>query len=297
MQPGQTPLVLSVDLEEHFHAEVFASAVNRSEWDSLPSRVEKNTFRLLDLFDECGAKATFFTVGWTAERHPALIREIVRRGHEAACHSYWHRLIFKLTPEEFREDTQRAKDVIEQASGTAVIGYRAPSFSITKESLWALPLLAQSGLTYDCSVYPIRHDVYGIPDAPRHPFRIKAPAGELVEFPMPTFLLAGRLNMPGGGGAYLRLLPFSYTRLAVREFQKAGLPVIVYVHPWEIDPEQPRINLPIVKRLRHYTNLGRTYGKLRRLLKSGRWLSFRDSGLLNSEIPYQPAFGTVPAVS
>jgi polysaccharide deacetylase family protein (PEP-CTERM system associated) len=177
--------------------------------------------------------------------------------------------------------------VIKQACGIAVKGYRAPSFSITKQSLWALPMLTEAGLIYDNSVYLIRHDFYSIPDAPRRPYRIKAPAGDLLEFPMPTFLLAGRLNMPGGGGAYLRLLPFSYTRLAVKQFQKEGLPVIVYVHPWEIDAEQPRINLPLVKRLRHYTNLRRTFGKLRRLLESGSWVSFRDSGLLNSEIPCQ----------
>ena len=288
MQSQKSPCVLSVDLEEYFQAEVFARAVNKTEWESMPSRLERNTHRLLDLFDECKVTATFFMVGWAAERQPALVREIVRRGHEPACHSYWHRLVFRLTPEEFREDTRRAKEVIEQACGTAVKGYRAPSFSITRQSLWALPMLAEAGLTYDCSVYPIRHDLYGIQDAPRRPYRITTPAGDLVEFPMPTFLLASRFRMPGGGGGYLRLLPFSYTRLALKQFQKEGLSTIVYVHPWEIDAEQPRIDLPLVKRLRHYTNLGRTFAKVRRLLSTGTWSSFRDSGLLDPEIPCPP---------
>ncbi len=271
--------VLSVDVEDYFQVEAFSGIVDRRAWESYPSRVEANTHRLLDLFDETGVKTTCFILGWVAERYPALVAEIVRRGHEPACHSYWHRLIFKLTPQEFREDTRKAKDVIEQAAGEAVYGYRAPSFSITKKSSWAPDILAELGFRYDSSVFPVKHDVYGVPDAPREPFRLDTPSGPLNEYPMTTFRFGNSPNMPVAGGGYLRIFPYWYTSMGVRRAWKEGLSVITYVHPWEVDPEQPRLNGGLKSRLRHYTNLAQTAPRLRKLIAMGPFGSFRDSGI------------------
>jgi polysaccharide deacetylase family protein (PEP-CTERM system associated) len=274
--------VFTVDVEDYFHVEAFADVVDRSTWDGYALRVEDNTKRLLDLLDERGVEATFFILGWVAERRPGLVREIVARGHEPACHSYWHRLIYKLSPGEFREDTRRAKDVIEQAGGRAVDGYRAPSYSVTTASLWALEVLAELGFSYDSSIFPIRHDVYGIPDAPRAPFRVATPSGPLVEFPITTFRLLGDTNLPVGGGGYLRIFPFWYTRLGVRRARGERLPVIAYVHPWEVDPDQPRLRGRATSRLRHYTNLAKTYARLGALLELGEFSSFARSGLADA---------------
>ena len=270
------PAVLSVDVEDYFHVEAFADIVNRPDWDSYESRVVANTHRLLDLFDQVPVKATCFILGWVADRHPGLVREIASRGHELACHSYWHRPIFQLSPEEFREDTYRSKQVIEQAAGGPVYGYRAPSFSVTDRSWWALEILAELGFKYDSSVFPIRHDTYGIPGAPRAPFR----TGTLMEFPMTTFRLFGGSNLPVGGGGYLRIFPFWYTRMGVQRAWKDGLPLITYIHPWEVDPEQPRLPGRLISRIRHYTNLGKTAAQLRRLCSLAGFRPFRDSGLL-----------------
>lgn len=270
---------MSVDVEDYFHAEAFSDVVNRAEWNSYPSRVERNTKRLLELFAAHQVKATFFVLGWVAERFPNLISEIAAAGHEIACHSYWHRLIFKLDRNEFFEDTSRAKDVIEQALGAQVYGYRAPTYSVVEKSMWALDVLAELEFTYDSSIFPIRHDVYGIPDAPRFPFRINTAAGDVMEFPITTFRLWGNRNWPVGGGGYLRVLPWWYTQAGIQRAQKEGLPVIVYVHPWEIDPEQPRISGRLFSRFRHYTNLSRTYSRLDTMLRELTFSSFRDSGL------------------
>lgn len=234
---------------------------------------------MLDLLDECGVKGTFFILGWVADRFPQLVRAIVARGHEPACHSYWHRLIYQLEPDAFRADTRRAKDSIEQAAGRTIYGYRAPSYSITAHSLWALEILAEEGFTYDSSIFPIRHDIYGIPSAPRFPFRLSTRSGPLVEYPLTTFRLFGNVNLPVGGGGYLRLFPFWYTRLGFFRARDEELPLITYIHPWEIDPSQPRIGGRLTSRLRHYTNLSRTAGRLRRLLRLGRFESFESSGL------------------
>ena len=276
--------VISVDVEDYFQVEAFTDIVEREQWASYPSRVENNTLRMLDLLDEGGVKGAFFVLGWVADRFPALVREIVRRGHEPACHSYWHRLIYNLDPREFRADTLRAKNCIEQAAGVRVEGYRAPSFSITARSLWAFDILAELGFTYDSSVFPIHHGTYGIPAAPRFPFRVDTPSGPLVEFPITTFRLAGP-NLPVGGGGYLRLLPFWYTRLGLRRAQAERIPVIVYVHPWEIDPEQPVLPGRWKSRLRHYRNLGKTAARLQRLLRLAEFSTFRDSGLAEHAQP------------
>jgi polysaccharide deacetylase family protein (PEP-CTERM system associated) len=271
--------VISVDVEDYFHAEALSKVVMPADWETSASRVEANTKRILELFAELEVHATFFVLGWVAERHPALVREIAAGGHELACHSYQHRLIYSLQPQAFREDTYRAKDVIEQTAGRVIYGYRAPTFSIVKKSLWALEILAELGFTYDSSIFPIHHDRYGIPQAPRFPFRVTTAAGPLIEYPMTTFRVWGQSNFPVAGGGYLRLLPSWYTRLGLSRVRKEHLPMIVYVHPWEIDPDQPRFNLGFTTRLRHYTNLGKTRERLLSLLQDGDFTSFCESGL------------------
>lgn len=276
------PNILSVDVEDFFHVEAFSDIVHRENWDSYPCRVEANTRRILDLFDELGVTGTFFVLGWVAERYPRLVEEIARRGHETGSHSYWHRLIYKLSPEEFREDTQRSKDCVEQASGQPAIGYRAPSFSITARSAWALDILAELGFRYDSSVFPVRHDTYGVPSAPRTPFQVMTPSGPIVEFPMPTFRIGSSPNLPIAGGGYLRMLPFWYTAIGVHRAWREGLPVISYVHPWELDPGQPRLPGRLRSRARHYTGLKGMTNRLRKLIELGEFSSFAESGLLNS---------------
>ena len=286
--------IISVDVEDYYHVEAFAGVIDRGTWPDYASRVERNTQRILDLFEDHKVKGTFFILGWVAERFPNLVREITARGHEPACHSYWHRLIYKLTPDEFRDDTRRAKDLIEQASAERIYGYRAPSFSITNRSAWALDILAELGFTYDSSVFPVKHDVYGVPGAPRSPFRVETPFGPIVEFPMATFRFkASGPNMPVAGGGYLRMLPYWYTRTGVQRAWREGLPVVSYIHPWEIDPDQPRLKAPFKSRLRHYLNLKKTEGRLRQLLTLGQFSNFRDSGLLASA----PAFSFKETVS
>lgn len=274
---GENKNILSVDVEDYFHVEAFSDVVERSRWEQFPSRVEQNTLRLLDLFDETGVKSTCFILGWVAERNPRLVREIVARGHEPACHSYWHRLIYRLTPQEFREDTLRAKNCIEQAAGTAIYGYRAPSFSITERSRWAPEVLAELGFRYDSSVFPVRHDTYGIPDAPRGPFAFDTPSGRLQEYPMTTFRVGSSPNLPVAGGGYLRMFPWWYTRVGVRRAVSEGLPVITYVHPWEIDAGQPRLSGRVKSRIRHYTNLRRMEERLRKLIHEVPFSTFRES--------------------
>lgn len=272
--------ILSVDVEDYYHVEAFTDKIDRSSWDSFETRVERNTLRILDLFDESNVKATFFTLGWVAERHPGLVREIANRGHELACHSYWHRLIYNLTPEQFREDTARAKDVIENACGQRVYGYRAPSYSITEDSTWALDVLRDLGFEYDSSIFPIKHDVYGIASAPRVPFLAPTPAGAIVEYPITTFrLFSNGPNMPVGGGGYLRIFPYWYTTLGIEAARKEGVPLITYIHPWEVDPEQPRLAGRLTSRLRHYTNLAKTAKRLRKLIASTKFVPFRDADL------------------
>lgn len=271
--------MFSVDVEDYFHVEAFSDIVDRADWDRYPCRVEPNTHRLLDLIDAHGVTATFFVLGWVADRYGPLVREIAARGHEVACHSYWHRLIYRLDRREFAADTRRAKDAIEQAAGTRVVGYRAPSYSVTSRSLWALETLAELGFAYDSSIFPIRHDVYGIPDAPRAPFVVPTPAGAILECPLTTFRVRGGQNLPVGGGGYLRMLPFWYTRVGVGRARREGLPLIAYVHPWELDPAQPRLKGRLRSRIRHYTNLSGMQARLDRLLAMIRFTSFRQSGL------------------
>jgi polysaccharide deacetylase family protein (PEP-CTERM system associated) len=260
---------MTVDVEEGFQVSAFESVVSPESWDRLERRVPANTDRLLDLFAEFGVRATFFVLGWVAEREPHLVRRIAQAGHEVASHGYAHRLVFEQTPSAFREDVRRSRAILQGLSDQPVLGYRAPSFSITIRSLWALDILTEEGFAYDASIFPIRHDRYGIPSAPRHPFWVSTGTGagrRLLELPGSTVRLAGA-NLPIGGGGYFRLLPYAWTRWGIGRVNGAEKrPVMFYVHPWEIDPAQPRQPAPWLSRLRHYANLNRTESRLRRLL-------------------------------
>jgi polysaccharide deacetylase family protein (PEP-CTERM system associated) len=272
---------LTIDLEDYFHVSAYSQQVRMEDWDSYPSRVERNTDRLLELLAERNCLATFFVLGWVAEKKPEVVARVAAAGHEIACHSMLHRSIFDLSPREFREDTRRAKAVIEQTTGKRVVGYRAPSFSVTKRSFWALDILVEEGFSYDSSIFPVEHPSYGIPDAPRTPYWINTPSGPILEFPMPTLALGTRRS-PIGGGAYLRLLPYSYTLRSIRYLnQHEKLPVCVYVHPWELDPAQPRMGGSLTARARHYFGLGGTETKLRKLLRD---LEFCPLGALTDQV-------------
>jgi polysaccharide deacetylase family protein (PEP-CTERM system associated) len=274
--------IMSVDVEDYFMVEAFSGSVRMNSWDSWPSRVANNTRKILELFDRYEVKGTFFMVGWVAQKFPALVQDIQRRGHELACHSYWHRTVYSLTPDEFRQDTRDAVHAIEDAAGVKVLGYRAPSWSITKSCLWALDILAEEGFTYDSSIYPIRHDLYGVPGAQRFPYAMVCKSGKrLLEFPPTTVRLFGQ-NLPGAGGGYLRIFPMSYTNWVFRKFEREyGERIVVYVHPWELDPEQPRISKSLKSTLRHYTGLHTTAHKLEELLSKYVFVSY--SQLLESK--------------
>jgi len=267
--------IMSVDVEDYFMVEAFAGTVSRASWSEWLSRVVDNTKRVLDLFDKYEVKATFFFVGWVAERFPRLVREVSSRGHELACHSYWHRTVYSLTPAEFREDTRSANRAIEDAAGVKVSGYRAPSWSITRNCLWALDILAEEGFTYDSSIFPIHHDLYGVPGAERFPYTLTCSGNRtLREYPPATVRLLGQ-NLPAAGGGYLRIFPLAYTRWVFRSFEKLQRErVIVYFHPWELDPEQPRIPEKLKSRIRHYTCLDKMSGKLEFLLSRYCFNSF-----------------------
>ncbi|MBZ5695442.1 MAG: DUF3473 domain-containing protein [Acidobacteriia bacterium] len=258
---------LTIDLEDYYHVSAFRDQMPANQWNSQQSRVERNTDLLLDLFDEAGCKATFFTLGWVAEQHPHVVRRVAERGHEVACHSLRHRTVYEMIREDFREDTRQAKQLLEDCGGVPVRGYRAPSFSITRDSLWAFDILAELGFTYDSSIFPVEHPNYGIPDGSRIPYRVQTPSGPIVEFPMTTLEFAGRRS-PFGGGAYFRFLPYWYTRWGIR-FVNAHehRPVCVYLHPWELDPQQPRMNGSLTSRLRHYLGLRNTPRKFRSLIR------------------------------
>ena len=259
---------LTIDVEDYYHVSAFEAVVPFADWERYESRVEKNTHRILDLLDAHTTKATFFVLGWVVERHPELIRTLVARGHEVASHGYAHRRVYTQTPEQFRTETQRSKRLLEDTLGQPIRGYRAASYSITVQSLWALDALREEGFMYDSSIFPIRHDLYGIPSHPRFCYVIPAPSGApLVEFPLSTLRLGGT-NFPIAGGGYLRLFPYAYTRWGIRYLnRREGQPAVVYLHPWELDPEQPRLPAGKLSRFRHYTNLHRMEERFVRLLQ------------------------------
>ena len=262
---------MSVDVEDYFQVSVFDRTVPRADWERLESRVCANTGRLLDLFDEFSVRGTFFVLAWVAERHPGLVRDIAARGHEIASHGYGHRLIYEQTPEAFRADVRRARQLLEDTAGTRVEGYRAPSFSITDRSLWALDVLIEEGYRYDASIFPIRHDRYGLPNSPRHSYIIQRKGGSILEFPASTVCI-GSLNLPVAGGGYFRILPYGWTRWGMSRVNEVEhQPTVFYIHPWEIDADQPRLAAPWLGRFRHYRNLGKTESRLRSLLTDFRF--------------------------
>jgi polysaccharide deacetylase family protein (PEP-CTERM system associated) len=268
---------MTVDVEDYFHVAALAGSIDRASWDTREYRVEASTRRLLDVFEESNIHATFFVLGWVARRSPDLIREISRRGHEVASHGMSHKLVFNQTPEEFSSETYESKALLEDIIGAPVIGYRASTYSITRRSLWALDILSEAGFSYDSSIFPIHHDVYGIPDAPQVPSRIATPKGaSIVEFPMSTAPMFGT-RIPVSGGGYFRILPYWLTRKGLTRLNRdLKRPFIFYLHPWEVDPEQPRVRTSIKSRLRHYTNLNRCEPRLRRLIGEFRFGRVRD---------------------
>lgn len=253
-------------MEDYFHVAALAPAIPRESWVRRQPRVEANTDRLLGILDAHGVRGTFFVLGWVAERHPDLVRRIAAAGHEVACHGFSHELIYRQMPGAFREETRRAKALLEEIVGRHVLGYRAASFSITRYSLWALDTLIDLEFAYDSSIFPIRHDLYGIPGAASRPGRVTAPSGRtLVEFPLSAASFLG-LKVPVSGGGYFRILPYWVCALGLRQVNSRRGPFAFYMHPWEIDPAQPRVAACRLARFRHYTGLARCERRLERLL-------------------------------
>jgi polysaccharide deacetylase family protein (PEP-CTERM system associated) len=276
----------TVDVEDYYHVTALSSVVSRDSWANRESRVEANTERLLGVLGERGVRGTFFVLGWVAERSPQLVRRIANAGHEIACHGYAHRLVYQQSETEFREETLRAKHCIEDIVGQPVLGYRAASFSVTSASLWALDVLIDLGFHYDSSVFPIHHDIYGLPGASQEPNRLTAPSGRaLVEFPMSAARFCG-VPVPVSGGGYFRILPYWLTRAGLRQInEQGGRPFTFYMHPWELDPGQPRISVGWFSRFRHYTNLSVCEARLRRILSEFAFSTMRESLQLRGLLP------------
>ncbi len=272
---------LTVDVEDYFQVSAFENSIARSDWDSMPQRAEANTEKVLRLFENCKVRATFFVLGWLAERHPDLVRAIAGAGHEVACHGYSHRRITTMSREEFALDIRKARELLQDISGQPVNGYRAPSYTVTAKTLWALDELIAAGFTYDSSIFPIYHDTYGIPDAQRFPHIITREQGTIREFPPTTLELnlpGKKINLPVAGGGYLRLLPGKWISAAFKKINRENRPCVLYFHPWEIDPDQPRIKkAPLKSRFRHYLNLGTTENKLRLLLSSHSFTTMEET--------------------
>lgn len=279
MAANQSPMLnaMSVDVEDYFHVAALSESIRVEDWDTMPYRGEDSTARLIDLFAEFGIKSTFFVLGWMARRSPGLIRRIHAEGHEVACHGMSHQLIYRQTPEVFARETRESKALLEDLIGEPVTGYRAASWSITRDSLWALDIIRDQGFEYDSSIFPIWHDRYGIPDAPTAPGTVSTPSGaRIVEFPPTTARVLGR-RLPVAGGGYFRLLPYWLTRYGLRQVNRdQRQPFVFYLHPWEVDPDQPRIPARLVSRFRHYNNLSRTEPRLRRLLSEFRCATVRQ---------------------
>jgi polysaccharide deacetylase family protein (PEP-CTERM system associated) len=277
----------TIDVEDYYHVSALASAIPRNTWSDRDSRVSASTDRLLAMLDEKRIKGTFFVLGWVADKVPQLVKRIAAQGHEVACHGYSHELIYRQTPGVFAEETRRSKTLLEDLTGMPVIGYRAASFSITPRSRWALDTLIEQGFLYDSSIFPVRHDRYGMPGADRAPGYVHAPSGgRIAEFPMSTAAF-GPVRVPVSGGGYFRLLPYWFTRSGLRSInERDGMPFTFYLHPWEIDVDQPRVDVGFVSRFRHYTNLSKCESRLRRLLADFNFTTMRNvlrtRGLLSS---------------
>ncbi len=267
---------ITVDVEDYFHVAALAEVIKPEDWPNHDLRVEQNTHKILDLFDLHKVQATFFVLGWVAERCPDLVKEISRRGHEVASHGYSHQLVYNQTPAVFREETSRSKVLLEDIVQKPVRGYRAASYSITNESKWALDTLIELGFEYDSSIFPIRHDRYGIPDAPDYPHLLNRDSGSIIEFPLSALNVFG-YRLPVAGGGYFRLYPYWLTRMLLNQLaRQTKRPFIFYLHPWEIDPDQPRVNTSRLSRFRHYNNLDVCEQRLVQLLKDFEFTSVAD---------------------
>jgi len=282
MRTRQAPIAhhFTVDVEEHFQVSAFEPYVSRGDWDRLESRVAGAVYRLLALLQRHRARGTFFVLGWVAERHPLLIKAIAGAGHEVASHGWDHARVTEQTPEQFRGSVRSTKDLLENLVGAPVVGFRAPSFSIVPGREWALDILIEEGHTYDSSLFPVWRRGYGYPRAPRDPHVWRCGAGAIVEIP-PATLRRAAFNFPAGGGAYFRLFPYALSRAALRDCARRGVPGMFYVHPWEVDPEQPRLNVSWATRQRHYGGLERTTPRLGRLLSEFRFTSVRAGGTVS----------------
>jgi len=265
----------TVDVEEYFQVNAFDDYIARESWPTYPSRVAENVDRLLDILARHRVSATFFTLGWVAKRHPRVVRRIAQAGHEVASHGWWHRKVTTMTASEFREDVRLSKDVLEDITGSAVLGFRAPSFSIVPGREWALDVLIEEGYVYDSSMFPVRRPDYGYPDAPPIAHVIERPAGRLYEFPLATTVWNG-VRIPAAGGGYLRHLPIHIIQRAFREHTEGRIPGVFYIHPWELDDEQPRLPLPLMTRVRHYRGLRQTPERVGRLLAEFHFTALRD---------------------
>jgi polysaccharide deacetylase family protein (PEP-CTERM system associated) len=267
-----TEHMFTVDVEEHFQVSAFDDVISRTQWNEFPSRVDSRVDVLLDLLARHGATGTFFTLGWVAERHPAMVRRIVDAGHEVGSHGWWHRRVNAMTPEEFRDDARISKELLEDLTGQPVLGFRAPNFSILPGTEWAFDVLLEEGYRYDSSLFPIRRPGYGYPSAPPIPHIIRRPSGSLCELPLTTMPL-GSVRIPAAGGAYLRHFPYRLIRRAFQEHDQSGIPGTFYIHPWELDPDQPRLPVGWQTRMRHYSGLKRTLPRLEMLLAEFRFTS------------------------
>ena len=284
------PNAMTVDVEDYFHVASLAPNVHRDSWTSRESRVVDNTHKLLAIFEQFDVRGTFFVLGWVAERYPQLVKDIAARGHEIACHGFSHRLVYEQSPEEFREEALRSKSLLEDITGSAVLGYRAASYSIVRKSLWALDILVELGFVYDSSIFPVHHDRYGIPNSERIPYRVSTPNGNaIVEWPLATAEFLG-CRLPVAGGGYFRLFPYWFSRWGLASINRRDLrPFVFYLHPWEIDPSQPRVAASWLSQFRHYTNLEKCEERLRRLLVDFQFGTVRDGlkqlGLLSDTSP------------
>jgi polysaccharide deacetylase family protein (PEP-CTERM system associated) len=279
---------LTIDVEDYFQVAALAEAVKREDWHSMEYRVEANTQRILSLLDQHNAKATFFTLGWVAEKSPELVRTIQKEGHEVASHGYSHQLIYKQTPEVFRDETRRSKAILEDITGEPITGYRAASYSITNDSRWALDILAEEGFVWDSSIFPVRHDRYGMPGTPRWPHTLTTDKGyKLAEFPLSTLKLPG-YTLPIAGGGYFRLFPYWFSQWGLGSINRQGQPFVFYLHPWEVDPGQPRLDVKWFSRFRHYNNLDVCEARLSKLLGHFSFTTMsnvlKTQGILGAEL-------------
>lgn len=266
---------LTIDVEDYYHVSAFQSSVRHEDWDHYESRIEKNTHKILNILAAFQVKATFFVLGWVANRYPGIVKSMQAEGHEVASHGYNHEMLTEITPQQFREDIRRTKCVLEDIIGRAVLGYRAPSFTIMRSTQWALTVLVEEGYIYDSSIFPIAHDRYGMPSAKPYCHCLSTNAGPIWEVPPSTMQIAG-VRIPVAGGGYFRLFPYGLLRWLLQRTADEGRPLVMYFHPWELDPQQPRMRGPLLSILRHYVNLGKTEGRFIRLLKDFRFGPIRD---------------------